>query len=544
MRRIFLGNVDKLVCGLVILPFLFSPEVFGATQSGKTTVVAKWDRFEKAFRSSVGYSNALQEATLRVVFTSPRGETNLVYGFWDGGRTWRARFSPNMLGRWQFRTTCSDTANRGLHNQAGEFVCTAATGLTLFNQHGPVRVARDHRHFEHSDGTPFFWLADMVWDGARVADPADWEFYASTRSSQKFTVAEWSVAPGPDAKHRTAFSGHDHITVNPAFFQSLDAKVETLSRAGILNVIAPLHESASPGHTLAQLPADQAALLVRYVAARWGADPVALLLCPDAGHSATTSGDWKKIGRNVFGEGKQAPVVLYSGHTHRLLDEFRDQNWVDAFGYASFADPTDPADKGIVNSPFAEEWTKEPIRPLIAFAPPENGISAQNQKRYSSDDTRHALYLGLLMSPRAGISYGGAGVANWELGDRSEDLPLWHKALFMPEARQIKYLAKLMASPDFWLLHPEPSFVPAGPTGLRANIAAGGTEAKDFSLIYAPGDRTVELSLTALPASATITWLNPRNTESKPAVAVVGEHTCQFPTPEPGDWLLMMKKGK
>ena len=29
-----------------------------------------------------------------------------------------------------------------------------------------------------------------------------------------------------------------------------------------------------------------------------------------------------------------------------------------------------------------------------------------------------------------------------------------------------------------------------------------------------------------------------------PAVAVVGGRSCQFPTPDPGDWLLQMKAGK
>src|SRR6266850_1228702 len=300
MRRIFIGKGNSLVHGLAILLCLCHLSLFGATQSKRATVVAKWDRFEKAFKSSVGYSNALQEATLTVVFTSPLGETNLMYGFWDGGKTWRVRFSPDQIGRWHFRTACSDASNRGLNNQEGEFVCTPATGLTRFNQHGPVRVARDHRHFEHADGTPFFWLADTVWDGARLADPRDWEFYASARSAQEFTVAQWSVAPGPDAKKRAAFSGHDHITVNPDFFRRLDAKVETLSRAGILGAIAPLYDPGSNSHWLAQLPADQAALLFRYVTARWGADPVAWLVCPDAGNPAIPAGDWKKIGRAVF----------------------------------------------------------------------------------------------------------------------------------------------------------------------------------------------------------------------------------------------------
>jgi hypothetical protein len=44
----------------------------------KLPVVAKWDRFEHAFKSSTVYSNALQDATLTVRFTSPLGETSEV----------------------------------------------------------------------------------------------------------------------------------------------------------------------------------------------------------------------------------------------------------------------------------------------------------------------------------------------------------------------------------------------------------------------------------------------------------------------------------
>ena len=141
-----------------------------ATASAKTAVISKWGRFEQSFKSSLVYSNALQDVSLRVVFTSPLGETNEVDGFWDGGRTWRVRFSPDLPGRWKFRTVCSDGANEGLFNQSGEFICSAATGLTRFEKHGQVRVARDHRHLEHADGTPFFWLADTVWNGARRAE--------------------------------------------------------------------------------------------------------------------------------------------------------------------------------------------------------------------------------------------------------------------------------------------------------------------------------------------------------------------------------------
>jgi hypothetical protein len=50
--------------------------------------------------------------------------------------------------------------------------------------------------------------------------------------------------------------------------------------------------------------------------------------------------------------------------------------------------------------------------------------------------------------------------------------------------------------------------------------------------------------LKSLPPSPAVSWLNPRTGEKNPAVAVVGERSCQFPTPDPGDWLLVMKTGK
>ena len=63
-------------------------------------------------------------------------------------------------------------------------------------------------------------------------------------------------------------------------------------------------------------------------------------------------------------------------------------------------------------------------------------------------------------------------------------------------------------------------------------------------LVYVPEDRTVEILLDALPPSPNVSWFNPRTGETSPAVAVVGGRTCQFPTPDPGDWLLVMKSGK
>ena len=356
------------------------------------TVVPKWSRFETAFKSGILYSNPLQEACLTVTFASPLGETSQVYGFWDGGRTWRVRFAPDMPGRWTFKTACSDAANRDLDGRTGEFLCSAPVGENRFDRHGPVQLSRDHRYLVHSDGTPFFWLADTVWNGARMAQPKDWEVYAQVRASQHFAVAQWSVAPGGDVRNQSALTGFpERIGVNPEFFKRLESKLATLSDNGILSAISPLSElEATPAATA--LPDDQAVLVVRYVVARFGAEPVAWLMAFDGDTQGKRALRWKKIGREVFAGIRHAPVLLYPGKSTWLMDDFQDQPWVDAFCFQPVANLSDDALKWTFSGPFADAWTRPPARPLIPVTPIENALAPGSRQRFTADNVRRAAW--------------------------------------------------------------------------------------------------------------------------------------------------------
>lgn len=192
-------------------------------------------------------------------------------------------------------------------------------------------------------------------------------------------------------------------------------------------------------------------------------------------------------------------------------------------------------------------------RPLITFAPCENGVARQSRKRFTSEDVRHAIYWGLLLAPPAGVSYCGQGVADWDLtfGPGAEeakgaDLPMWRKAMFMPAAKEMGYLAKLMNAVDFWKLQPQPKLIVSQPGNASPGhfIAAASADPNTLSLVYVPGDRTIEATLAALPESPSVGWFNPRTGESKPAAAVVSGSTCQFATPDAGDWLFVARAGK
>jgi hypothetical protein len=95
-------------------------------------------------------------------------------------------------------------------------------------------------------------------------------------------------------------------------------------------------------------------------------------------------------------------------------------------------------------------------------------------------------------------------------------------------------------------MRPHPKVVASQPgqTSPQRYIAAADSEPNNLSVVYVPEDRTLELFLEALPPSPIVSWLNPRTGQNNAAVAVVGGRACQFPTPDPGDWLLVLKAGK
>ncbi|MDB6023502.1 MAG: hypothetical protein JWQ04_3359 [Pedosphaera sp.] len=510
-------------------------------------VAPKWGRFEQSFKSSVTYANPLEETTLTVTFTSPLGETFKAYGFWDGGKVWRVRFSPNFPGKWKFHTVCSDTTNAGLHNISGEFTCTAPIGQSRFDHHGPVRVARDHHHFEHQDHTPFFWLADAAGEGATQSTPEEWTYYAQVRSNESFSVCQWIAVPYGTNNQPAAIGNDGHLQINLEIFRKLDAKVETLNRAGLLDAVTPFPESlANKTNSLDALPEEQTIALLRYLVARWGADNVVWMLnCSDG-----KVGRWIRIGRAVFGGISHAPVVINPGEAYWALEGFRAEPWVDALGYQSGQEVTDDAAQWMNAGPVTKDWNREPARPFINLAPP-----CENQPVGSTPtdphSVRRAAYWSVLNTSAAGINYGGYGVWNWDMtvenrsaAPGSKNLRAWQLALLLPGAKQMGTLADAFTSIDFSRLRPAPELLAQQPGASSPlhYVAAARTEAGDLAVIYVPENIPVELNVKELPPSPTATWICPHDGQRVTAPATLHGQTIKFVAPKGcRDWLLLLQ---
>ena len=549
------GILRRVLPAVSVLLMASALCVGGAENAG----VPRWTRFEMSLESTIDYANPPHEASLTVVFTSPQGKASTVYGFWDGGRTWRVRFAPDQLGRWTWKTGCSDAKNGGLHEQSGEFVCIAPAGRSRFAQHGPIRVSSDNRSFVHDDGAPFFFLADTAWNGALLSTRDDWETYLRTRAGQgfsavQFVTTQWRAAPDGDLKKELAYTGTEKIVINPAFFRRLDEKVAALNRAGLLAVPVMLwainggsNPQVNPG---VSLPEDQAVLLARYMVARWGAGHVAWILGGDADYRGAKAERWKRIGRAVFGDIPHAPVTMHPGGMQWVWQEFADERWYGFVGYQSGHGDDDNTLRWQTDGPPAVDWMRPPHRPFVNLEPCyENHLAYQSRRPIAPEQVRRAMYWSLLHTPTAGVAYGGHGVWGWDDGTRpptdhaGSGVPLpWQQALTMPGARQMEYLSRYFTSIDFGRLRPAPEVVVNQPGSQepRRFIAAARTDRNDLLVLYVPEDRAVDVKADTLPPSPRASWFDPRTGETSTAVGDTTAGAVRFRTPSEGDWILQI----
>jgi hypothetical protein len=123
-----------------------------------------WEKQELAFTASRDFANPYADATVWVDLTGPNFQKR-VYGFWDGGRTFRVRVVAMAPGTWRWRSG-SSPRDTGLDGKTGTFTASAWSDAELQQnplRRGFLRATASQHALEHADGTPFFALGDTWW---------------------------------------------------------------------------------------------------------------------------------------------------------------------------------------------------------------------------------------------------------------------------------------------------------------------------------------------------------------------------------------------
>jgi hypothetical protein len=406
-----------------------------------------------------------------------------------------------------------------------------------FARHGPLRVSPDRTHLTHADGTPFFFLADTAWNGALLATDEDWSTYLDDRAAKGFTAiqfvthAPWT-ATLTDRDGRTAFP---EGRPNPIFFDRIERRIEAINARGLLAVpvlawAANFGSSWSIGH---QLSADQLIPLIRYQLDRFSRHQVLYILAGDGVYNLFRAPKWKRVARAVFTDtNDRALVTLHPAGGSWPYNTFRDEPWLDLYGYQSSHTEHPSTLVWLQSGPPATFWRKHP-RPSINLEPVYEAIAPAGEP-FDHHAVRRATYWSLLNAPTAGVSYGAHGVWSW---NESAHEPLnhpgtgiaqpWHVALNLPGSHDIARLAQFFTNIPWQTLRPDLALLAFQyPTPTR-HIAASRSDDNTTIVIYTPTPTTFRLNLPTTPTNPR--WFNPRT----------GEHldARTYTTPADGDWI-------
>lgn len=527
-------------------------------------VATQWTVFELEFQSSMHLPDPFAlDAGFVVSFTSEDGPgpSMRVRGFFDGGSMWRARWSAPSPGAWTWRTEClpRSKGDSGLCGRTGA-VSVRAPALNESNplrRYGGFLKVRSRVGNEtqgsarpvltHTDGTPFFWLADTWWRAPSMfMSPADFTAAAQQRKDQGYTVIQmhgsagfWPVACAHGASRDcTGVNCTQAIELlNVSFFQREDPYYEVAERLGLLLAVG-----RSIGDKLAQAPNAKAVLpkLFTYMVARWGAFPVSFLftqeynvlyygptnvrLLMDQGRVVQEADPWQraltmhpawllKDTRDAWTEDWYTFVMVQEGHLTTTSGSSKTL-LRSVYQAAAAQDPPMPSVNGEAN--YEGFW-----RNLTRAATNKTTGYLNCSERVDAACVRDSAWV-TMQSGFAGFTYGAQGLY-YCLQNASKPGPTathgpvltWAQGLALPGGAQLQHMRHFFEQVvgSWWLFTPSPPFSSDSFVTFAPTLPAFVVYVRPQQLSCSANSTLTTINMSGLPTQWRGIWFDPRTGE-------------------------------
>jgi len=519
---------------------------------------------EWAYRTGKQYADPFHEVELDLVFGGPDGGECRVPAYWAGEGEWRVRFAPPSAGSYRFHTECTDAANAELHGLEGELEAAAYDGDNPLLKHAPIRVAADRRHFEHADGTAFFWLGDTWWMGLcrRWSWPDDFQYMAADRAAKGFSVIQIVAGLYPDMPpfdERGANEAGlpweaDYARIRPAYFDMADLRIAWLVRSRLVPCIVGCW-----AYFLPFLGVDKMKKHWRNLVARWGAWPVFWCLAGEAAMpyylSETKEQDakqqkagWAEVGRYVRQiDGHHRPVTIHPSSVGR--SEIADETALD-FNMLQTGHGGHDSIPNTIRL-VRQEHVRQPVMPVLV-----GEVSYEGILHGTGEEIQRLAFWGSLLSGAAGHSYGANGI--WQVN--RPDQPFgespwggnwgktpWQEAAALPGSKQLGIGAKLLRRYEWWRFEPHEDWVSpaAGENDYFGAYAAGIPGRVRVIYFYQPSwpwAKPLKVTRIEPDASYKAFFFDPRTGDEHPLGTVRGGGDWPVPLqPELKDWVLVLE---
>jgi uncharacterized protein DUF4038/uncharacterized protein DUF5060 len=458
---------------------------------------------EWAYNSAKAYADPFNEVELDVLFSDSKGREQRVPAFWAAEQTWRVRYAAPAPGRYTYRTVSNDPANPALHGQTGVLEVSAYEGENSLHRHGPVRVASDGRHFEHEDGTPFFWLGDTWWMGLcrRLRWPDDFQALVADRLEKGFTVVQIIAGLYPDmppfdprGANEAGFPWEaDYARVNPHYFDMADLRIQYLVDRGLVPCVVGCW-----GYFLPFMGVPKMKKHWRYLVARWGAYPVIWCLAGEGTmpyYLSTTKAEdatlqkrgWTELGKYLRSvDPYHHPITIHP--TNNARDQVEDPSILD-FDMLQTGHSGRKSIPSTVNQ-VVESLTRTPRMPVLVGEVCYEGILGG-----SWQDIQRFMFWSSILNGAGGHTYGANGI--WQVNTAEHpygpsphggcwgNTP-WETAYQLLGSGDLGLGKKLLARYAWWRLEPHPEWVDPHWSEENYELPYAAGIPGEFRVIYIP----------------------------------------------------------
>lgn len=465
-RRTFVKALAAgAVAGSVVQP------VLAEERAGIAAVATEW-----TYVSGKQYSDPFNQVDVDAVITLPTGGEQRVPGFWAGESAWHIRYAPPVPGVYKIRSVCSDTGNRELHDQKLTLNVQPYVGNNPHYRHGALKVAPGKRHFQHADGTPFFWLGDTWWMGLckRLSWPDGFETLAADRLQKGFTMVQIVAGLYPDMEpfdergaNEAGFPWDRGFNrINPAYFDMADVRMQHLADQGLAACVVGFWGYFIPRMGIAKVKQHW-----RYLIARWSAYPVLWCLAGEGtmpyylSKTPQQDAETQKLGLTELARYVRAtdphhhPITIHPSSSARLCVEDPSVLDFDMLQTGHNDRQSVPNTIESVNRSLAAS----PKLPVLIGEVCYEGI-----QEASRQEVQRFLFWSSLLSGTAGHTYGANGI--WQVNTRQKPYglsphghswggPPWDIAAALPGSGQLGLAKGLLVRYSWWKLEPRPDLI-------------------------------------------------------------------------------------
>ncbi len=533
--------MNRLYLKLPVLFVLGWMAAFGQPKQPDTTTAGQF--WQQTLTSRVAYPDPYHTVSLTATFTGPGGLSVSVPGFWLSGNRFAFRCAFPVGGGWSWKTACSDTRNKGLHNQTGQVSVAPYSGNNALFRHGFVRVGNTKRYLVYGDGTPFLWLGDTGWMALKKSSLTEWRDYVDNRVAKGFTILQTHATQfvpetAPGKNQSPIRDGQPDST----YFGALEAKLAYATQQGMTVFLTGLGYSGKGNY----VPETNTPEFARYLVARLL--PYAVILSPSmdapyddrndqmAAHLKRAS-SIHLITQHVGTVAGAAEAYHGKAHTDftALQTGHHDGNSLKVYEAAV--------------SWSYRLWQQQLTKPVINSEAMYDGRGNNEGNNWREQDARKLGWMSWL-SGAPGYTYGAGETPRHVPGGQgglflfvqdSLAFDHWRKVIDWPGSSHMSYLKQFFARIDWWTLEPAPARIRNQASSPLQTMTLAQSPAGDLVVAYLPENYSIQIDMSGLSPGLSGRWFNPVDNVYIPIrapIANTGEQT--FTCPGPGDWVLLL----